>query len=172
MFREATQGSVIQSSPGRLFPLEYCPSLPTCSYRPPGPHPNTCFVSIRGDTKSIITGSFVHRIVPLPTPLPTSSHASSANPFVHADTADASSAQGRPSIPLHLDLSRYPLRPWPLQRAHRLLRLCDPHHSQLTRLLELATWFKHHVSMQSSSGQSIIFRHASHWPEDASKIVQ
>ena len=54
--QEATQGSVTQSFPGRLFPLEYCPSLSLCSYRFFGPP----FVSIGGDPKSIIAGFFVH----------------------------------------------------------------------------------------------------------------
>ena len=141
--QESNQGSVIQSFPGSLFPLGYYPSLP--------------------HTLIVLLGL---TLIPVSSPLEAtqraysldpsftkfassyaSSHASSANPFAHANTTDVCSAQGRPDRPPHLNLSCHPLRPWPLQRSHRLLRSCDPHRSHLMPSLNLATWFKRHASV-------------------------
>ena len=92
-------------------------------------------------------------------PICASSHASSANPF--APPTPPTPVPPKAAHPPHFHFSRHPLRPSPLQPTHRLLRLVRSTHSHLMRPLKLATWFKRHVSVQSSQGPSIIFRRGS-----------
>ena len=104
--REATQGGLIQSFPGRPFPLQSRPSLPTCSYR-----------SSRVPVSSLLEARIITRSFVLDCPSShTPSHASSANPFAHADT---------PTLPGPPHLYR-PLLPHVFfgRAIHIILNLC------------------------------------------------